>query len=80
MGRACPVRHVGSVDIFFEASEKARLADVLVLDNDGRLDGACIGDLVTLEVQKASLHGIVRPEGSDYESYRGAGVIRPPGY
>jgi regulator of RNase E activity RraA len=32
---------------------------VLVVDNGGRLDEACVGDLVTLEVQKAGLHGIV---------------------
>jgi hypothetical protein len=70
----------GSVDIFLEALEKARVANVLMVDNDGRLDGACVGDLVTREVQKASLQGIVRPEGSDYEGYRGAGIIRPPGY
>jgi 4-hydroxy-4-methyl-2-oxoglutarate aldolase len=59
MDRACPVRHVGSVDIFLEALEKARLADVLVVENDGRLRGACVGDLVTLEIRKASSHGIV---------------------
>jgi 4-hydroxy-4-methyl-2-oxoglutarate aldolase len=54
-----PVRHVGSVDIFLEALGHARPGDVLVVDNGGRLDEACVGDLVTLEVQKAGLHGIV---------------------
>ena len=58
-GRAFPVRHVGSVDIFLEALENAVPGDVLVVDNDGRLDEACIGDLITLEVHKAGLHGIV---------------------
>src|ERR1700736_3560021 len=58
-GRAIPVRHVGSVDIFLEALEAARPGDVLVVDNAGRLDEACVGDLVTLEVQKAGLQGIV---------------------
>lgn len=58
-GRALPVRHVGSVDIFLEALEIARPGDVLVVDNGGRLDEACVGDLVTLEVQKAGLQGIV---------------------
>lgn len=58
-GRALPVRHVGSVDVFLEALGPARPGDVLVVDNGGRLDEACIGDLVTLEVQKAGLHGIV---------------------
>jgi len=58
-GRALPVRHVGSVDIFLEVLEHARPGDVLVVDNGGRLDEACVGDLVTLEVQKAGLQGIV---------------------
>jgi 4-hydroxy-4-methyl-2-oxoglutarate aldolase len=58
-GRALPVRHVGSVDVFLEALGHARLGDVLVVDNGGRLDEACVGDLITLEVQKAGLHGIV---------------------
>jgi 4-hydroxy-4-methyl-2-oxoglutarate aldolase len=58
-GRALPVRHVGSVDIFLEALEHAQPGDVLVVDNAGRMDEACVGDLVTLEAQKAGLHGIV---------------------
>ena len=58
-GRALPVRHVGSVDVFLEALGHARPGDVLVVDNGGRLDEACVGDLVTLEVQKAGLRGIV---------------------
>jgi 4-hydroxy-4-methyl-2-oxoglutarate aldolase len=59
VGRALPARHVGSVDVFFEALERSRPRDVLVIDNLGRLDEACIGDLVTLEAQKAGLSGIV---------------------
>jgi 4-hydroxy-4-methyl-2-oxoglutarate aldolase len=58
-GRALPARHVGSVDIFLEVLEHARPGDVLVVDNGGRLDEACVGDLVALEVQKAGLQGIV---------------------
>ena len=58
-GRALPVRYVGSVDVFLEALERARPGDVLVVDNESRLDEACVGDLVTLEVQKGGLHGIV---------------------
>jgi len=50
---------VGSVDVFLEALGHARPGDVLVVDNGGRLDEACVGDLVTLEAQKAGLHGIV---------------------
>src|SRR5580658_6903313 len=47
--RACPARHPGSVDIFLEALEGAAPGEVLVADNDGRLDESCIGDLVALE-------------------------------
>ena len=58
-GRALPTRHVGSVDIFLEALEHARPGEVLVVDNGGRLDEGCVGDLVAIEVQKAGLQGIV---------------------
>jgi regulator of RNase E activity RraA len=59
MGRAAPARHVGSVDIFLEAFERAAPGDVLVVDNGGRLDESCVGDLVVLEAQAAGLAGIV---------------------
>jgi regulator of RNase E activity RraA len=58
-GRVSPARHVGSVDIFLEALERAAPGDVLVVDNGGRLDEACVGDLVVLEAQAARLEGIV---------------------
>jgi regulator of RNase E activity RraA len=58
-GRVCPARHVGSVDIFLEALEGAAPGDVLVVDNGGRTDEACVGDLVALEAQAAGLEGLV---------------------
>lgn len=58
-GRAAPARHAGSVDIFLEALEEAAPGDVLVVDNGGRLDESCVGDLVVLEAQAAGLGGIV---------------------
>jgi len=58
-GRVCPARHAGSVDIFLEALEGAAPGEVLVVDNDGRLDESCVGDLVVLEAQAAGLDGIV---------------------
>jgi 4-hydroxy-4-methyl-2-oxoglutarate aldolase len=58
-GRVCPARHVGSVDIFLEAFENAAPGDVLVVDNGGRLDEACVGDLVVLEARHAGLAGVV---------------------
>lgn len=58
-GRARPVRHHGSVDVFLEAIEDARPGDVLVIDNQGRRDEGCIGDLTVLEARAAGLAGIV---------------------
>jgi 4-hydroxy-4-methyl-2-oxoglutarate aldolase len=58
-GRVAPARHVGSVDIFLEAFEHAAAGDVLVVDNGGRLDEACVGDLVVLEARTAGLGGVV---------------------
>jgi regulator of RNase E activity RraA len=58
-GRVRPARHAGSVDVFLEAFETAAPGDVLVVDNGGRLDESCVGDLVALEAQAAGLQGIV---------------------
>lgn len=58
-GRVLPARHYGSVDVFLEALESAKPGDVLVIDNGGRLDEACIGDLTVLEAKSANVGGIV---------------------
>jgi regulator of RNase E activity RraA len=58
-GRVLPVRHYGSVDLFLEAFDLAERGDVLVIDNGGRLDEACIGDLAVLEAESAGVSGIV---------------------
>lgn len=58
-GRALPVRHSGSVDVFLEVLERAEPGDVLVIDNAGRLDEACVGDLMVLEAAGAGIAGIV---------------------
>lgn len=58
-GRVLPARHVGSVDVFLEAFESAAPGDVLVVDNGGRVDEACVGDLMVLEAKAAGLAGIV---------------------
>jgi regulator of RNase E activity RraA len=59
IGRAAPVRHYGSVDVFLEMITHAEKGDVLIADNGGRTDESCIGDLVTAEAQFAGLAGIV---------------------
>lgn len=58
-GPARPVRHYGSVDAFLEAIDAAARGDLLVIDNDGRRDEGCIGDLVTIEAQVAGVAGII---------------------
>ncbi|MEU6238955.1 RraA family protein [Kitasatospora sp. NPDC047058] len=58
-GRVLPVRHYGSVDVFLEAYGAAAPGDVLVIDNGGRTDEACIGDLAVLEARAAGLAGLV---------------------
>lgn len=58
-GRAMPVRHFGSVDIFLEAMGSAQPGDILVIDNGGRIDEGCIGDLTALEAKACGLAGMV---------------------
>lgn len=59
IGGVRPVRHYGSVDVFLEALERATPGEVLVVDNGGREDEGCIGDLIALETKTAGLAGIV---------------------
>jgi regulator of RNase E activity RraA len=42
-----------------EALETSKKGDVLVVDNGGRIDQACVGDLVTLEMATGGLAGII---------------------
>lgn len=58
-GRARPARHVGSIDVFLEVLQGPARGEVLVVDNGGRLDEACVGDLVTLEAKGEGMAGIV---------------------
>ena len=58
-GPACPARHAGSVDVFLEAIATAKRGDVLVIDNDGRTDEGCIGDLVVGEAHVSGIAGTV---------------------
>src|SRR5438477_10839315 len=58
-GRVLPAKHFGSVDVFLEAMESSQPGDVLVIDNGGRTDEGCIGDLTALEANASDLAGIV---------------------
>ncbi|MDR6905563.1 regulator of RNase E activity RraA [Agromyces sp. 3263] len=58
-GRARPVTHLGSVDVLLETIDDASPGDVMVVDNGGRLDEACVGDLMVLEAERAGLVALV---------------------
>ncbi|MES1247688.1 MAG: RraA family protein [Actinomycetota bacterium] len=58
-GRVLPARHYGSVDVFLEAFADAEPGDVLVVDNGGRLDEACVGDLTILEARAAGVAAVI---------------------
>ncbi len=58
-GPVLPVTHFGSVDVFLEAMQHAKPGDILVIDNGGRTDEGCIGDLTALEARASGLAGIV---------------------
>jgi regulator of RNase E activity RraA len=58
-GRVAAALHRGSVDVFLEAIGRAGPGDVLVIDNEGRRNEACIGDLTALEAWSAGLGGML---------------------
>jgi 4-hydroxy-4-methyl-2-oxoglutarate aldolase len=59
MGRALPTRHYGSVDVFLEMFVSAEPGDVLVVDNGGRVDESCVGDLTVLEAESSGIDALV---------------------
>lgn len=58
-GPARPARHAGSTDVFLEAIAGAVKGDILVIDNGGRNDEGCIGDLVVGEAFMSGLAATV---------------------
>lgn len=58
-GPARPVTHLGSVDVILETIDDAPPGSVLVVDNGGREDEACVGDLMMLEAKVAGLSGAI---------------------
>lgn len=58
-GPAMPVTHLGSVDVILETIDDSSAGGVLVIDNGGREDEACVGDLILLEAKLAGLAGVV---------------------
>jgi 4-hydroxy-4-methyl-2-oxoglutarate aldolase len=58
-GRVLPARHRGSVDVFLEVMKNAQPGDVLVVDNEGRSDESCVGDLTVMEARASEVAGLV---------------------
>ncbi|HEX8032003.1 MAG TPA: hypothetical protein VF491_26245 [Vicinamibacterales bacterium] len=58
-GPVCPARHAGSTDVFLEAIALCNHGDVLVIDNGGRTDEGCIGDLVVGEAFMGGIAGTI---------------------
>jgi regulator of RNase E activity RraA len=58
-GRVLPAKHFGSVDVFLEAMEAAQPGDILVIDNGGRRNEGCIGDLTALEAKATGLAALI---------------------
>lgn len=73
-GLARPVRHYGSVDIFLETLMDVVPGDMLVIDNGGRLDEGCIGDLPALECHASGVGAVVI-----WGAHRDTAEIRPIG-
>jgi len=58
-GGGSPAGRSRSIDVILKALDGGRAGDILVIDDHGRTDQACIGDLVALEARSAGLGGIV---------------------
>lgn len=58
-GRVLPVHHYGTMDVFLEACENSDPGDIMVVDDEGRTDCSCVGELVAREAVMAGLSGIV---------------------
>lgn len=59
VGRVWPARLEGDIRAIVDAIDVATAGDVLVIDNGGCNDEACVGDLLALRARGAGLAGIV---------------------
>jgi len=58
-GPVAPVVHAGEADVLLEAIGAAAWGDVLVVDNNGRLDEGCVGELIAAEALASGLGGVI---------------------
>lgn len=59
IGPAHPVIHRGSVDAILEALETLEPGAILFVDDAGRTDRACVGDLIALEARAAGAVAVI---------------------
>jgi regulator of RNase E activity RraA len=74
-GRVFPVRHYGSIDIILEAIDLMENGEVLVIDDGGRDDRACVGDTVAMEAHRQKAFGM-----AIWGSHRDTSEIRDIGF
>lgn len=58
-GPAAPITYLGSYDVVLEAIGEAEPGSILVIDNGGRSDEACVTVLTALEAHESGIAGIV---------------------
>ena len=58
-GRVLPVQFGGTMDVILEACDKSEPGDILIIDDGGRTDRSCLGELEAREAVMAGLSGIV---------------------
>jgi 4-hydroxy-4-methyl-2-oxoglutarate aldolase len=58
-GTVLPLQYDGAPERFFQVLENAKSGDVLVLDNAGRQDESCMGDVMACELRNAGLGGLI---------------------
>lgn len=58
-GRVLPVQFGGTIDVILEACEASEPGDILVVDDGGRTDRSCVGELAVREAVMAGLSGVV---------------------
>jgi len=58
-GRVLPLPYDGASERFFQILDRAVRGDILVIDNSGRLDESCMGDVMAYELRASGLGGLV---------------------
>jgi regulator of RNase E activity RraA len=74
-GPVAPVVHAGDADVVLEAMAAATWGDVLVVDDNGRLDEGCFGELLAAEALASGIAGVIIDGAHrDTAAIRGIGI------